>query len=223
MRRLLMLLLSLLLLIPCSTSLAAQREPYLYLDIPFSAISFEELADHLLAKKQVVLEQPYSTADASGLKEFGQTFLFSAYYDPNGAINRIVLKPEGEAFASGKAFAELVKQQANQFVDLDAQLSALYGEPDIRYFWAGKDKHRMTLYEAYMPDENDWTVEQLISVFENDRVLRARSVWNNVILEFWPDGAKRTPRGYLTKLTLSYENRTIDGPIEILFRYPEAE
>jgi len=222
MRKLLTILLCLFLLFPCSISHATEREPYLYLDIPFAELSFEELADLLLTKKQVILEQPYSTADASGLADFGHTFQFSAFYDSAGVIERIVLTPEGEAFAAGEAFSQLVNQQILQFVDLDQQLTDLYGEPDIRFFWAGEGKYQMTLHEAFMPANNEWSAEQLMKVFDNDRILRARSVWNNVILEFWPNGIKETPRGYLTKLTFTYENQTIDGPVQTLFPYPNS-
>lgn len=222
MKRFIALFAALLLLTTALSCAETTNDLHLYLDIPFSTFPVEELAQLLFEQKQAVLIQNSSTAEAKGLQDFGSTFHFTAYYRSDDRVNRITLRPEDADFADEDQFNTLVEQDIQQFVELDQQLTALYGEPDIRFFWAGKDRYPMTMSEAFMPANNKWSFEELMHVFENDRVFRARSVWNNVILELWPDGIRKHPRGYLTKLTLSYENQIVDGPVKTLFPYPES-
>lgn len=198
---LLVLLLALCLLPACGLG-ETYREPYRFMDI-----SYEDMT---VAEAQAWLEA-HTTEQSSGrVMDFHDYPMYVAVDngDEQGrVINRIRLNDAGEAWSDAEHYREYTAQDVKIFVHLDRELTKQYGEPDRRYFVSGNNKYQGKLPKGwlFMFPDGQWTEERLMQVFDtDDQLLRAYSVWNNVVLELWVRGDWETQFGFCNLLSVQY-------------------
>lgn len=162
--------------------------PFLYCDIPF-----ENVAQSQIAENGTVIDF------------YGYSMELLVDFIPNrSAISRILLSDAAEPFADEAGFRQMTFQDVEMFIDLDEELTKLYGEPDYRFFICG-EKGRLQRNERFMFEDGQWSAEGLMNVFhQEERTFRAWTVWNNVQLELWVRGFRRTESGFSNLLTVSY-------------------
>lgn len=197
--RLLAMLLALCLLPACGLGETA-REPYRFMDI-----SYEDMT---VAEAQALLESHAVHQEHGWVMDFyGYPMYVNADNgDEQGlVIQRIRLNDAGEAWSDEEHYRDYTARDVEIFMNLDKQLTELYGEPDRRYFGAGNGKYQLNKGEWFMFPDGQWSEERLMAVFDrDDHIFRAFSVWNNVILELWTRGDWETQFGYCNILNVNY-------------------
>lgn len=64
------------------------------------------------------------------------------------------------------------------------------------------------IWTRFMFADSDWNAKRLMEVYESHKYLVAYSVWNNVTLRVWPNGLDKRARGYLSKLSLQFTDKS---------------
>lgn len=83
-------------------------------------------------------------------------------------------------------------------MDMDSAITALYIQPDLRYFEGA-------VSERYMFRDGKWDLQQMITLCEKHHSFYAYTIWNNVVLHVWIDGKKPNVKGdYLSRILLYY-------------------
>ena len=222
------LLLALVLLLGCLPAHGETAAPiHLYLGIPFDPGTVEMVTDILAKEKNATFEMNPNgglCGDARNIEEYGYLFDIQvdfsdgqpqrAYSFATGkeftryppAIERIRLNSLQNARITPEEGKERIPADLQQYLDMAAQLTAQYGQPDIQYFESSRmeDKH----YIHYQFPDNRWDLDALLQVIDNDRRLTAHSVWGNVALEARVD------------LGVTYEGVSVSQII--LYFYPTA-
>ncbi len=77
----------------------------------------------------------------------------------------------------------VVPTQISPFIDLYDQLTALYGTPTCRYFYA-KDRRAYTGNGGYRFESGHWSRDDLQSLLESEGAIITVIAWVNVCLEW---------------------------------------
>ena len=189
-------LLSVLILLTAGSACAQNDdELYRYLDIPFEEATPELVAQTLLEQRGVSFEKADNvlSGDAADVQEFG--YRFRLQYDFRGNYtdtHRILLSSAQPVRVPQAEYAARIRSDLEQFLDMEGQLSALYGEPDCRWFCL---ERASTVHKGgrYMFANGLWELEALLDACGTDSYFKAYSVWHNVVLLLWADG--QTDRG----------------------------
>lgn len=180
-----------------------QPELHLFLDIPFG-VSVEDCAERIREETGLVGE--YNTVrqyNVKGIPYLGYALDLQA--DPN--TERITFT-NGHLIAKPEVFQEQFEQDVHQFVDMERSLTALYGEPDKRYFYIEGNIPPTPL----MFPSGTWDAEEMIAVQEAEGRLYAFSVWNNVLLELRAFSQRLMYGGFMTGIHLYYYDKpAVDG------------
>lgn len=197
------------LLLFCMPAVCASAEnlaaPFLYCEIPFENVAHSQIAENGM------------------MVDFhGYPMELLVDFVPNrNAISRILLSDSGEIFADEAGFRQMTFQDVEMFIDLDEKLSELYGEPDYRFFVCG-EKGRLQGNERFMFGDGQWSADGLMNVFDREeRTFRAWTIWNNVQLELWVRGFRRTESGFSNLLTVSYFPKAQEYDITLVDYLPE--
>ena len=62
---------------------------------------------------------------------------------------------------------------------MDAQLTSLYGEPDLRFFTTSLMNGKK--YTRFMFPDGSWSLDRLLAVCDAHQVLIAYTIWDNVV------------------------------------------
>lgn len=162
---------------------------HLYLDIPFHSATPQTVAAVLSQQRNVTMEMDPDvvlTSYASGLTEWN--YLFNLRWDFNEDLHstyRVNLTSAQASSFSLDECAERIPADLTQYVDMEAQLTAQYGNPDHRYFTTSLMNGKK--YIRFMFPEDCWTHDNLQSVCDTHRLLKAYTIWDNVMLEIKVD------------------------------------
>lgn len=188
-----------------------------YLDIPYFQTTDRQISDILLEKKGVSLELHSGISSGlggrlDGIKDFGYEFnLQLDVCDNRSDVDRIILSSAQTSRVATDEFYDRTQSDFMQFIDMDQQLTALYGEPDDRCFSTNHPDYFVGAKTRYMFESGEWTLPDMMGVCERGIVLHFYSVWGNVLLESWVDWKKPNSGGdYLTRIILYYYPRLID-------------
>ena len=197
------LLLAFILLLGCLHAHAETTLPlHLYLGIPFDTGTVEMVTEILAKEKNAAFEMNPNgglCGDARNIEEYGYLFDIQVDFSDGQpqighsfetdqeiirippAIERIRLNSLQNARITPEEGKERIPADLQQYLDMAAQLTAQYGQPDIQYFESSRmeDKH----YIHYQFPDNRWDLDALLEVIDNDRRLTAHTVWGNVALE----------------------------------------
>lgn len=181
--------------------------PHQYLSIPFAEATPEMVTKILLDQKGIAFETSSKTwsGKAHELDDFG--YLFDLQFDFNEdymGTNRILLSSAQPARVPSNEFQDRLQSDLLQFLDMEAQLTALYGEPDWRFFHtnSANDDKKDT---RYMFQAGVWELATMMEVCEKNLFFQSFSIWDNVVLQTWVDWAKSNTSGeYLSRVMLTY-------------------
>ncbi|MEG1776623.1 MAG: hypothetical protein RR367_08950 [Clostridia bacterium] len=156
---------------------------HLYQGIPFEATTREAVEEALLEKTDSPVQG--SDSSASGKTEifdFGYPWTLQIdFEEANKGINRILLSSAQTARVALKDWPARLQSDLLQFIDVEGQLTNLYGEPDERFFFMESKKGN------YMFPSGIWEIEQMLGVYQEYRVFHSFSLWGNVVLQTWVD------------------------------------
>lgn len=111
------------------------HEIHRFLDIPFDTSTPETVRQVLLEKEGVQISIEAFETWIYGINEFGYPLCALFNFGSRGiGITRILLNSAQPARVEPDQFPLRFRSDMRQFIDMDAQLTALYGQPDIRYF-----------------------------------------------------------------------------------------
>lgn len=184
--KLIAVLLVLMMLLTKSAFADSENALHRYLNIPYETATPEMISSILLTEKNTTFELSPTgvlSGSANGLNEFGYSFDFRLDFDKNFfGCYRIRLTSDQPSQISKEECANRIPADLLQFIDMEAQLSNLYGVPDIRYFMSSR-MNENEKYIRYMFADEKWTLANMQHVCKTDLRLKAYSVWDNVVLE----------------------------------------
>ena len=191
---------------PANAKTKDGNTPHQYLGIPFAIASSDDVNRILLEEKGVPLEISSNawSGTAYGIADFGyqwnmQVSLTESYI----GVNRILLSSSQSARVNPEAFHSRLQSDFQQFIDVERQLTALYGEPDTRYFFIISKQDGKT--HKYMFPNGTWKLRQMMRVCEEHSWFWAYSLWDNVLLKAWVDWESPNVAGdYLSRIMLYY-------------------
>lgn len=134
--------------------------------------------------------------------DFGYPWTLQTDFLGKKGIDRMLLSSAQTARVEPEDWPARLRSDLLEFMDVEGQLTALYGEPDERFFFMNDGK------EKYMFADGTWEIEPMLSVYQEYRVFRSFSLWGNVVLQTWVD---------------SLNARYADKPLSrvMLYFYPE--
>jgi len=179
---------------------------HLYRNIPMQGTTPVEVSDILMESAGVgfVLSDASWSGYAYGMKDFGYTWNLQLDFNENyRGVERILLSSAQSARVTPEAFADRLSSDLLQFIDVENQLTALYGEPDARYFFIVSRQDGKT--HKYMFQNNLWELEAMMNVCQDSPWFWAYSIWNNAMLKAWVDCETPNVNGdYLSRIMLFY-------------------
>ncbi len=189
-----------------------------YSGIPFDSVTPDGVPRILREKGNNRLADEYGEYP---ITDFGYPLYMDVNYNENyvGAY-RIVLSKEGDVWGLNPEFEGMVRRDVLQFVDMEAQLSRQYGEPDCRFFYTDVSKYDVSYLTRFMFPSGTWDATKMMGVCKSDRYLMASSVWGNVELRLWVDWVNKKKSGYLTKLNLFYYDEAVFQTPKTIVEYP---
>lgn len=181
-------------------------EPHLYQQIPMQGTTPDEVSQLLLEKTSAA----FTLSDASwsgyayGIEDFGYPWNLQLDFNENySGVERILLSSAQSARVAPDEFSERLSSDLQQFIDVETQLTALYGEPDARYFFITGQQDGKT--HKYMFQSGTWELNQMLNVCDESPWFWAYSLWNNVMLKAWVDWESPNVNGnYLSRVMLYY-------------------
>ena len=183
---------------------------HLYQEIPFQGTSPEAVLQILMEKTGLPLEAFHEVfgGKSEAIMDFGYEWNLQVDFEENGTdVNRILLSRAQIARVESEEFQARLHSDLLEFIDLEKQLTALYGEPDFRFFYTETRK------DIYMFPNRTWKIEQMMGVFEENRVFRSFSNWGNVMLQTWIDALDvRYADKPLSRVMLSFYPESIPPP-----------
>ncbi len=192
---------------------------HLYQGIPMEGTTPDTVSQILLENLNAVFEvsEVVWSGKAYDIKDSGYEWNLQADFDENYiGINRILLNSAQPARMSADEFPARVQSDFLQFLDVEARLTALYGEPDSRYFYTVHDPDGKT--RKYMLQGGVWALEPMLNVCEQDHWFWAYSLWGNVLLKAWVDRDNTNTLGQcLSRVMLYYypDLKTADGILAV--------
>ena len=186
----------------------AENDMHYFLDIPFEGTTVENISELLSEKDcQGFVKNPKVW---SGTVESFEYLGYDSYiqFDFHGKENmsRVSVSPNTEVWGKDEAYRNLVQKNIQNFIDLDNQLTEMYGEPAVRWFTSGNDKYDFPdAKTAFYPPNGVWDEEHMMFVFENDAwCFRAYSQWGNVRMELWSNAGRVFPKGFSCTLHIRF-------------------
>jgi hypothetical protein len=188
-------------------SLAENKgELHLYLGIPMGGATPKIVSQILLDEKEVSFEtsKVVWSGNAYGIKDFGYEWNLQLDFEEDYTdVNRILLSSAQSARMDPEVFRERMQSDLRQFIDVEGQLTTLYGEPDSRFFYATNEQNGKS--EKVMFQSGMWEIGQMMSICEKDLWFQSFSIWGNVVLQTWVDWKKPNATGeYLSRVMLYY-------------------
>ena len=174
---------------------------HLYQGIPFETATQEAVLETLLKKTDCSFQ--FSCGELE-VFEFGYPWTLQIdLKGKNKGISRILLSSAQTARVTPEDWPERLQADFLEFMDVESQLTQLYGKPDERFFFMETRK------EKYMFPSGTWEIDQMLNVYQEYRVFHSFSLFGNVVLQTWVD---------------SLDARYADKPLSrvMLFFYPET-
>jgi hypothetical protein len=172
-----------------------------FLDIPFDT-STKVGIDQIILEKTGSIDT--DEIDRYVISDFGYDFKMQVDYNENQiGLTRILLSSAQSANVTPEEFHVRLESDLFQFIDMENQLTTLYGEPDTRYFFIVGNQDGKT--HKVMFQSGVWDLEQMMNVCDKYQWFWAYTTWNNVILKVWVDWEKPNINGdYLSRIMLYY-------------------
>lgn len=156
-----------------------------YLDIPYDSATPDMVANILAEQKGAeFLLHPSGvlSGSAGDVNEFGYLFKFTHDFNENFlGTYRISLTSAQPSSFSAEECAQRIPGDLAQYLDMEAQLTALYGEPDLRLFTTGLMNGKK--YIRFMFPDGRWSLKDMQTVCDTHQLLKAYTVWGNVTLQ----------------------------------------
>lgn len=196
----------------CAAHAEASPPPYTYLNLDYATATADDAAAVLLSEKGVTFERSPKvlSGTAEGVKEFGYEFDIDINFKGSyTTINRILLRST-QIRLSTEELPARIRSDFEQFLDMEKQLSAQYGEPDRRFFYHER-KSVGNKGGRYMFESGVWELDAMLDVCTTDSYFKAYSIWDNVVLMAWVDGQRVLSDGKRTsRIMLTYYPRLKD-------------
>lgn len=193
-----------------------EGELHLYQGIPFEGSTREEVLQILLEKTGLLFDFA-NDSRIEGIVDFGYEWSLQVDFKGKTGIDRILLSSAQTARVEPEEFYERVQSDLLQFIDVEGQLTALYGEPDCRFFITTSSKKK------YMFQSGTWDMEQMMSVCEEYRVFCSYSIWGNVALRTWIDSLNpRYAAKPLSRVMLYYHPKSDPVPAASIAQFPPS-
>ena len=176
---------------------------HLYREIPFETPTQEAVLEVLLKKTDASFRVSNEIIDGRlEIFDFGYPWTLQTDFLGKKGIDRMLLSSAQTALVEPEDWPARLRSDLLEFMDVEGQLTALYGEPDERFFFMNDGK------EKYMFADGTWEIEPMLSVYQEYRVFHSFSLWGNVVLQTWVD---------------SLNARYADKPLSrvMLYFYPE--
>ena len=155
---------------------------HLYREIPFETPTQEAVLETLLEKTDASFQISNEMTDGKfRIFDFGYPWTLQTDFLGKKGIDRLLLSSAQTARVEPEDWPTRLRSDLLEFIDVESQLTALYGEPDERFFFMNDWK------EKYMFEDGTWEIEPMLSVYQEYRVFRSFSLWGNVVLQTWVD------------------------------------
>lgn len=204
-----------LIILSCTGYGLAENEDglHLYQGIPFEGTTQEAVLQILLKKTGVPFEVSNTvwSGNAYGIMDFGYKWNLQLDFNENYiGTDRILLSSAQSARVALTDFQERLRSDLLQFIDVEGQLTALYGEPDYRFFFM------KNINDKYMFPSGAWDVEQMMGVCEAHLAFKSFSIWGNVVFQTWIDALDfRYAEKPLSRVMLYYYPEIMPAPSPI--------
>lgn len=193
-------------IVACAASAEELHSPYTYLNLDYATATADDAAAVLLSEKGVTFERSPKvlSGTAEGIEEFGYNFHIQVDFKGNyTTINRILLSSAQPVRIPPDEFAARIQSDFEQFLDMEKQLTELYGEPDRRFLYKERksvgDKGSRSMFANGI-----WELDALLNACGTDSYFKAYSIWDNVVLMAWVDGQKMIRDTYMSRVMLTY-------------------
>lgn len=200
-------------------------EIHCYKDIPFENSTPSQVRQWLSVQENITLE-PYLAQYPDRVQgvasDFGTTFYvdFDFHIEKDG-LYRIIFDPmEPIRTYTPEDHAIAVKRDIQHFLEIGEALIARYGQPTLQYFYTVDQKAE----NAYTFDQNQWTVDKMFAMFQNEPTFRAYWLWNNIEhrLVVGNDAYMRKKVTYMSYPSLVFHEEPYPCHVKNLFIYPES-
>lgn len=183
----------------------AEDEIHLYQGIPMDGAT-PKIVSQILFKNQNVsftISKEVWSGTADGIKDFGYEWnLQLDFVKDDKDVSRILLSSVQKARVAPDEFDARVKYDLLEFIDVENQLTKMYGDPDCRFFFTTDAQGKAS---RYMFQSGTWDIEQMLAVFKQKRMFIPYSVWGNVVLKAWISEQNKDIGGNsLTRIMLYY-------------------
>ena len=144
---------------------------HLYREIPFETPTQEAVLEALLEKADASFRVSNEIIDGRlEIFDFGYPWTLQTDFLGKKGIDRMLLSSAQTARVEPEDWPARLRSDLLEFMDVEGQLTALYGEPDERFFFMNDGK------EKYMFADGTWEIEPMLSVDQEYRVVRSLSL-----------------------------------------------
>lgn len=196
-----------------------------YKDIPFENSTPSQVRQWLSVQENIILEpylEQYPNRVKGEVADFGTTFYidFDFHIEKDG-FYRIIFSPmETIRTYTPEDHAIAVRRDIQQFLEIGEALIARYGQPTFQYFYTVDQKAE----NAYTFAQNQWTVDQMFAMYQDELTFRAYWLWNNIEhrLVVGSDQHIREKVTYMSYPSLIFHEKPYPCHVKNLFLYPES-
>lgn len=192
---------------------------HLYREIPFETPTQEAVLEVLLKKTDASFRVSNEIIDGKlEIFDFGYPWTLQTDFLGKKGIDRMLFSSAQTARVEPEDWPARLRSDLLEFMDVEGQLTALYGEPDERFFFMNDGK------EKYMFADGTWEIEPMLSVYQEYRVFRSFSLWGNVVLQTWVDSLNaRYADKPLSRVMLYFYSERMPSAAPILPYQPSKE
>ena len=212
------LLLSVLMLIPIAC--LAEGTTHYFLDIPA-----QELTPSIVEQ---ALQDKYGEVIAGEYKDYliedlGYTFSMWVNYNDEAQVGaeRIFMSKNESGWGLADEFEAIIIRDIEQFIVMEQELIAQYGEPTHRYFFIDTTKYNLSGFTPFMFPQSQWNAEQMLAVCKSEKLFVAFTHWDNVTIRLWVDWKNEKKFGFLSQLDWYYVYKDVtNGMQNAIVNYP---
>ena len=192
---------------------------HLYREIPFETPTQEAVLEALLEKTDASFRVSNEIIDGKlEIFDFGYPWTLQTDFLGKKGIDRMLFSSAQTARVEPEDWPSRLRFDLLEFIDVEGQLTALYGEPDERFFFMNDGK------EKYMFADETWEIEPMLSVYQEYRVFHSFSLWGNVVLQTWVDSLNaRYADKPLSRVMLYFYSERMPSAAPILPYQPSQE
>ena len=161
---------------------------HLFLGLPFDTATPDDVEQALLENYGVGWDPNYTYHRLRGITAFDHEFSFGIEFDRNKVgFKRIIMHPaDRDIWAdTEEEFLGMLQRDIADYILLEQQISAVYGEPTLRFFRTGGAQYHTDGVVKAMYSGGRWDADRMMEQIRADNGTLSYTVWDNIVLKYW--------------------------------------